>query len=54
MDKDKFLWVTGEKAPAGFYCCVTCNSDSGTISHEYDGEKLPACKTCGKTTWAKI
>lgn len=51
---EKFLWKTGEKAPVGFYTCAKCNDGVQTIVHDNAEEKLPACKKCGATIWAKV
>lgn len=47
--EDKIIYNSGEKVPAGFYCCCNCED---TVIME-DGAKLKPCDKCGCTYFIK-
>lgn len=60
MQNKKSQYQTGEKAPDGFYVCMSCEGNNPvTITMPHDGNRsvkgavLPECKKCGVTDWYK-
>lgn len=52
---EKMFYDTGEKVPAGIYCCVSC-SDTVEVGTTAKGKKgvLPECACCGMTQWQQV